>query len=179
MRHLFVILIVIVSVTLVLVVSTIAIGAGRRRSTRRSNHGKAMERLEELAHRYGVDEDSGPAVRAARHVPPGPASPQGTFPDQPPGTPRHAAREHGVADSSSSPADPMSWPRHLKRSSSIYSVPVPHVDGSISGYPGEGAPTPSQPGNARSPGGPLARTRVEGAGTEVRRGSGSGGRGIR
>lgn len=83
---------------------------------RRCSSGIRGRRPGRQAHRYGVDEDGGsPIVSSGRREPWEPSSPQGT-PHEPSSIPRHAAREHGLAEPSSPVADPMSRSRHSKPS---------------------------------------------------------------
>jgi hypothetical protein len=119
--------IVIVIVVLALSGALAAGAAGRWRRERRADHGEAMNRRRNLAHRYGVDEDGGsPGASPGRHARSEAPSPWGISPEGL-GTPRHAGRKHGYGPRSPG-LDPMSRPRHSQASASGHAVLAPYVD---------------------------------------------------
>lgn len=119
---------VIVIVVFALTGGLVAGATSRWRRERRADHGEALDRLRDLAHRYGVDEDRGsPVASPVRHAPSEAPSPWGISPEGL-GTPRHAAREQGYAEPRSPGLDPQSRPRHSPASASAHAALAPSTD---------------------------------------------------
>ena len=116
-----------------------------------------MDRLRDLAQRYGVDKDGGlPIVRPVPSEPSESPSPQAMSLYEPSSSPRGAAPAPEYVETRSPVVG--SHPRHSQPLSSAYSVPAPRVDLPASMYHRDHRVVPpdhqrSEPDNSRAPGG--------------------------
>lgn len=141
----------VIVIAVIAFVGFVAAWASRWRRERRSNHGVALNRLRELAHRYGVDEDGGSQiVRLARHEQLKPPPLLRLSPHAPSGTPRHAVQDHGLAQLSLPVVSPMEGAHRSRAQSPAYAGSAPQADGPPSVHPGEAGPIQTQSGEANS-----------------------------